>query len=150
MPDIALHRPHQLGLKRAREIAWKWAEDAEAKFGMECTVEEGDDEDVVHFTRSGVNGTLLVRSDTFELAAKLSFLLGAFQKTIEGEIEKNLDGLLAAEHKRVKALLDGIQLAHKTAVAADREFVRGRADGLVNLSLALSRRATAEAAGQGV
>ena len=95
MPDIALHRPHQLGLKRAREIAWKWAEDAEAKFGMECTVEEGEDEDVVHFTRSGVNGTLLVRSDAFELAAKLSFLLGAFQKTIEGEIEKNLDELLA-------------------------------------------------------
>lgn len=113
MPDIALHRPHQLGLKRAREIAWKWAEDAEAKFGMECTVEEGDEEDVVHFTRSGVNGTLLVRSDAFELAAKLSFLLGAFQKTIEGEIEKNLDGLLAAEHKRAKAPVAAKKTARK-------------------------------------
>ncbi|WP_428420102.1 polyhydroxyalkanoic acid system family protein [Methylibium sp.] len=103
MPDISLHRSHQLGLKRARELAWKWAADAEAKFGMACTVEEGDDEDLVHFTRSGVNGTLRVSSGAFELDAKLSFLLGAFQKTIEGEIEKNLDGLLAAEHKRAKA-----------------------------------------------
>lgn len=53
--------------------------------------------------------------------------------------------VLGEEHKRVTALLDGIQLAHKSAVAADREFVRGRADGLTNLSLALSRRAVVEA-----
>lgn len=103
MPDIALQRRHQLGLERAREIAWKWAEEVEAKFDMECTVEEGDDEDVVHFTRSGVNGTLRVTKDEFDLKARLGILLGAFSKTIQGEIEKNLDGLLAAEGKKPKA-----------------------------------------------
>lgn len=94
MPDIAIHREHQLGLKKAREIAWQWAEKVEAEFNMECTVEEGDDEDLVHFERSGVNGTLRVTADAFDLNAKLGFLLGAFQRTIEGEILKNLDELL--------------------------------------------------------
>lgn len=97
MPDIAIHRAHKLGLKKAREIAWQWAEQVEAEFSMECSVEEGDEEDLVHFTRSGVDGTLRVTADEFDLKAKLGFLLGAFQKTIEGEIEKNLDKLLAAK-----------------------------------------------------
>ena len=94
MPDIHIHRDHQLGLARARKIAWRWAEQAEAKFDMECTVVEGSDSDVVEFKRSGVNGQLLVAADHFVLDAKLGFLLGAFSKTIEAEITKNLDGLL--------------------------------------------------------
>jgi hypothetical protein len=42
-----------------------------------------------------VSGTLIVAADHFDLDAKLGFLLGAFAKTIENEIRKNLDGLLA-------------------------------------------------------
>ncbi|HET9976510.1 MAG TPA: polyhydroxyalkanoic acid system family protein, partial [Burkholderiaceae bacterium] len=38
---------------------------------------------------------LIVAADHFDLNAKLGFLLGAFSKTIEGEIRKNLDALLA-------------------------------------------------------
>lgn len=51
-------------------------------------------------------------------------------------------------HDRVNAKLEGVRLAYKTAVAADREFVRGKADPLMNLSLALSRQAAAEAEGE--
>ncbi|MGB7933920.1 MAG: hypothetical protein WCH04_17175 [Gammaproteobacteria bacterium] len=51
--------------------------------------------------------------------------------------------------ERITAKLDGVQLAFMTAVAADRECVRGRADPLMNLSLALSRWAASEAAAQG-
>lgn len=94
MPDIHIHRDHQLGLAKARKVAWKWAEEVEAKFDMECTVEEGDTTDTVRFTRSGVNGTLHVAADHFVLDAKLGLLLGAFSKSIEGEIQKTLDGLL--------------------------------------------------------
>lgn len=99
MAEIRIHRDHALGLKKAREIAWKWAEQVEQKFDMECTVHEGDDGDTVEFTRSGVKGELTVAEDHFELVAQLGFLLGAFKKTIEGEIEKELDGLLAASKK---------------------------------------------------
>ena len=96
MPDIHIHRDHSLGLIKARKVAWDWAEQAEAKFDMECTVLEGETSDTVEFSRSGVSGTLVVAPDHFDLNAKLGFLLGAFSKTIEGEIRKNLDELLGA------------------------------------------------------
>lgn len=95
MPDIRIHREHQLGLAKARKVAWAWAEHAEQKFDMECTVLEGETSDTVEFTRTGVKGRLIVAADHFDLDAKLGFLLGAFAKTIEAEIMKNLDDLLA-------------------------------------------------------
>jgi putative polyhydroxyalkanoate system protein len=96
MPDIRIHRDHTLGLPKARKVAWQWAEMAEQKFDMACTVLEGETSDTVEFTRSGVSGTLIVAADHFDLHARLGFLLGAFSRTIEGEIEKNLDDLLGA------------------------------------------------------
>ena len=99
MADIRIHREHALGLPKARKVAWQWAEDVEKNFDMQCTVVEGEYSDTVEFTRSGVNGTLIVAADHFDLNAKLGFLLGAFSKTIEGEIEKNLDALLAKSGK---------------------------------------------------
>jgi putative polyhydroxyalkanoate system protein len=95
MPDIHIHRDHQLGLAKARKIAWEWAERVEEKFEMECTVIEGQTSDTVEFQRSGVNGTLIVAADHFELEAKLGFLLGAFAGKIRSEIESQLDALLA-------------------------------------------------------
>ncbi len=60
MPDIHIHREHHLGFKEARKVAFSWAEKAEEKFDMECTYEEGEKEDLLTFTRTGVKGTLLV------------------------------------------------------------------------------------------
>lgn len=99
MADINIHRTHSLGLAKARKVAWLWAEQVEKEFGMECSVLEGETSDTVQFTRSGVNGQLIVAADHFDLQAKLGFLLGAFAKTIEGEILKNLDTLLAKSAK---------------------------------------------------
>jgi putative polyhydroxyalkanoate system protein len=95
MADLHILREHTAGLAAARKIAFKWAEQAENEFGMECTYEEGKVLDTVTFERSGVNGTLTVTKDRFELNAKLGFLLGAFKEKIEAEIVKNLDALLA-------------------------------------------------------
>ena len=95
MPDIHIHREHQLGLAKARKVALQWAEEVEAKFDMACTIHEGETSDTVEFVRSGVTGELLVEAHQFTLDAKLGFLLGAFSKTIESEIEKNLDALLS-------------------------------------------------------
>jgi putative polyhydroxyalkanoate system protein len=95
MPDIRIRREHTLGLAKARKIAWKWAEEVERKFGMACSVLEGELSDTVEFTRSGVNGELIVAPDHFDLNARLGFLLGAFRGTIEREIEAELDALLA-------------------------------------------------------
>ena len=95
MADIQIERQHGMTLLEARKAAFKWAEQAEEKFDMECTYEEGKLSDEVSFTRSGVSGTLTVTQDRFELQAKLGFLLGAFKDKIEGEIVKNLDALIA-------------------------------------------------------
>lgn len=103
MPDIRIHREHQLGLARARKVALQWAEDVEQKFDMSCSVIEGQTSDTVEFKRSGVNGRLIVAADHFDLDAKLGFLLGAFAKTIETEILKNLDALLARQAPARKA-----------------------------------------------
>ncbi|MEX6504695.1 hypothetical protein [Pseudomonas zhanjiangensis] len=61
------------------------------------------------------------------------FCVQAFAERLLGEI-----------WKRMTDKLEGVQLAYKSAVAADREFVRGKADGITNLSLALSRQAITE------
>lgn len=95
MSNIHIERKHHFSFKKARQIAFAWAEQAEDEFGMECTYEEGDTEDLVSFTRSGVNGTLRVCDQRFELDAQLGFLLGAFKGSIETEIVKRLDDLLA-------------------------------------------------------
>ena len=96
MADIHIERQHGMSLVQARKTAFRWAEQAEEKFDMQCTYEEGVTQDEVSFKRSGVTGTLTVSKDTFELHAKLGFLLGAFKDKIEGEIVKNLDALIAS------------------------------------------------------
>jgi putative polyhydroxyalkanoate system protein len=95
--DLHIRREHSLGLPAARKIAFKWAEQVEQEFDMECTYEEGALQDEVAFVRSGVKGTLRVTPDHFDLDAKLGFLLGAFKHRIEAEIVKNLDQLLESK-----------------------------------------------------
>jgi putative polyhydroxyalkanoate system protein len=92
--NLHIVREHTLGLPAARKIAFAWAEQVEADFGMECTYEEGKALDTVTFERSGIRGTLAVTARQFELEAALGFLLGAFKDRIEAEIVKNLDKLL--------------------------------------------------------
>jgi putative polyhydroxyalkanoate system protein len=103
MAEIHVRREHRLGLAKARKTAWRWAELAEEKFGMECTVIEGETSDVVEFTRAGVDGRLLVEADSFDLTARLGLLLGAFRHRIEAGIEENLDDVLAAAAAPKKA-----------------------------------------------
>ena len=105
MADINITRHHGMTLAQARKAAFKWAEQAEEKFDMECTYEEGKTSDECSFTRSGVAGTLVVDKDTFELKAKLGFLLGAFRDKIEVEIVKNLDALIAGKAPAAKKVV---------------------------------------------
>lgn len=103
MADIHIEREHVMGLDEARKVAFKWAEQVEEEFDMACTYEEGKTSDLVSFKRTGVNGTLAVTKDRFELDASLGFLLGVFKDRIEGEIVKNLDALIAQDPVTKKA-----------------------------------------------
>ena len=104
MADLHIVRDHSLGLAKARKIAFKWAEQAENDFDMQCSYAEGKLEDEVEFVRTGVKGRLLVTKDRFDLQAHLGFLLGAFKGSIEAEIVKNLDALLATPSAPAKAV----------------------------------------------
>jgi len=97
MADLELRRVHTLGLARARKVALKWAEHVEDKLDMECTIIEGDVEDVLEFRRSGVDGRMVVAATFFELEAKLGFLFKPFVGQIEAEVGKQLDEALAKE-----------------------------------------------------
>jgi putative polyhydroxyalkanoate system protein len=116
VPDIHITREHALGLPGARKLAFRWAEVAEDKLGMECTYEEGKTSDRVSFTRSGVNGELKVTKDRFELDARLGVLLGVFKDRIETEIVKNLDELLA-QKEPLKAFDHALATHTKKAAA---------------------------------
>lgn len=125
MPDIQITRKHALGLAAARKLAFRWAEEAEERLGMECVYEEGRTADCVTFTRTGASGELKVTKDHFELEARLGLLLGAFKDRIEAEIVNNLDKLLAQEdplHAFDKGLAahDGKPAARKAAPAKKR------------------------------
>ena len=104
MADLHILRPHQLGLPKARELALRWVEQAETGFGLQCTYEEGQQEDEVGFSRPGLDGTLVVSHDRFELNLKPGFLLGAFKDRIEREIVSNFDALLAPEAAPISRL----------------------------------------------
>ncbi len=106
MADIQIERKHGMSMAQARAAAFKWAEQAEEKFDMTCTYEEGSTTDEVSFSRSGVSGTLTVTGDAFQLQAKLGFLLGAFRDKIESEIVKNLDALIAKRPAAKKGAAD--------------------------------------------
>lgn len=95
MSDLHILRHHKLGLHEARKLAFRWAEQVEDDFGMTCTYEEGKTADEVCFARSGVQGTLLVTKDSFELNAQLGLMVGVFKGKIENEIVKMLDLMLA-------------------------------------------------------
>jgi putative polyhydroxyalkanoate system protein len=94
MASIHIQRDHTLGLAKARKIAFQWAEQVENEYDMQCSYEEGDEQDCVTFERSGVKGQLWVSAHAFDMQAELGFLLGAFKGRIEQEIVSNLDALL--------------------------------------------------------
>lgn len=97
MADLNLRREHTLGLPRARKVALKWAEHVEKKLEMECTLIEGDDEDVLEFKRSGVDGRMVVAATFFDLEARLGLMFRPFLGMIEAETRKQLDAALAKE-----------------------------------------------------
>ncbi len=94
MSNIHIHHEHELGLKKARKVAMDWAEQAEKKLNLNCEYQEGKTFDIVRFERSGVTGTMHVRSDEFEIQAKLGFLFAAFKDRIESEIIETLESRL--------------------------------------------------------
>jgi putative polyhydroxyalkanoate system protein len=92
MADIKLVRKHHLTVAQAKKIAQKTADDLATEYDLESEWNG----DTLHFSRSGVHGSMAVTPHEIRLEAKLGLLLGAFKKRIEQHVEHRLDELLLA------------------------------------------------------
>jgi putative polyhydroxyalkanoate system protein len=54
------------------------------------------DEDILHFQRTGLSGTLRLDAKFLAIEVQLGFLLSAFCERISGAIEQSLDELLGS------------------------------------------------------
>ena len=95
MADIHIERAHSMDLAQARQTARHWATQAEEKYQLQGSYDEGADADTFSFQRAGVSGAMQVTGQAFTLDAKLGFLLSAFKPQIEAEMVKKIDALIA-------------------------------------------------------
>ena len=94
MSDVQFQQAHNLGLPKARELAQRWADGAAAKMGLTCKHQEGAEQDVISFERSGVNGTMTVTANSFDVNIKLGLMMKAFKPMIEAEITKSFTRMI--------------------------------------------------------
>ena len=86
MADITIVQEHHLTPKKAREAAQKVADKLADEFDLEYEWEG----DVLHFERSGVQGSLTLDKAQAEIFIKLGFLMSAFASTIEAKVAENM------------------------------------------------------------
>ena len=86
MADISIVQVHHLTPKKAREAAQKVADKLAEDYDLEFEWEG----DVLHFERSGVQGSLTLEKKQVEMFIKLGFLMSAFAATIEAKVAENM------------------------------------------------------------
>jgi putative polyhydroxyalkanoate system protein len=91
MSEISIRRRHDLPIAEARKAAEKVARQLEKDFDLSYEWQGH----VLHFSRSGVDGTLHVSGEEVRIHARLGLLLGFLKARIEAEVEENLDKLFA-------------------------------------------------------
>lgn len=87
MSHIAIDHAHTLSPAKARAVVDEVARKLQERFG----VEHHWNGDLLHFTRSGVDGHIALQPGNVHVTAKLGFLLGALKGPIEAEIRRVLD-----------------------------------------------------------
>lgn len=96
MAEIHIHRAHRLAWDAALELAQDWQTQAERDWGLRCTAQTHEDSQQIAFERPGLQGSLRVSAEAFELRLTLGFLLSAYRARIEAELQRRLDGWLDA------------------------------------------------------
>jgi putative polyhydroxyalkanoate system protein len=85
--SIRIRHPHSKPHEEALRLAQEVADEMKAEFGIESSWSG----EVLHFQRSGVNGTLTISPSEILIEAKLGLLLAALKPKIEKEIQRFLD-----------------------------------------------------------
>lgn len=87
MSRIRLHRTHGLGLRKAKAVTQKIADELADEYG----VSSAWDGHVVAFSGTGVSGQLEVAKDSVALDMKLGLLLLPFKHKIESALEERFE-----------------------------------------------------------
>lgn len=95
MTKITIRRAHALSPERAREAAEKMAARLSEAFDMEFAWED----EMLYFQRSDIDGHLILGHQEVVIDARLGFLLGTMQPSIEQSIHENLDKIFGAAKK---------------------------------------------------
>lgn len=86
MSEIDIHAFHKMSHEDAQQAADDLASDLARKFDIDY----GWDEDVIHFERPGVSGSIVVNGKKIHITAHLGFLLMMLKTRIEDEIRQYL------------------------------------------------------------
>ena len=87
MAKIDICRSHQLSMAEAHAIVDQVAARMQEKFGMQGQWQG----DTLQLSRPGVNGSIVVASDTIRVHAELGMLLSPLKGMVEQEIQRKLD-----------------------------------------------------------
>lgn len=87
MATIRVTRPHTMSLDEAKQAAQKVTDKLAEKLDMKSRW-EGDH---LHFTRSGVDGTLRVTTTDATIEIKLGFMLGMMSGKIEQQANEMME-----------------------------------------------------------
>ena len=87
MSKIDISHPHSLPMTKARKSLDEVAAKLDERFGMSSRWEG----DVLHFSRSGVDGHIALEPENIHVTAQLGFLLSAMKGSIEQEIRRVLE-----------------------------------------------------------
>lgn len=97
MANIRVSRPHTMSLDEAKQAAQQVTDKLAAKLDMKSRWEG----DVLHFTRSGVDGKLSVTSKEATIEIKLGFMLGMMSGSIEQQANEMMEDVFV---KRINKL----------------------------------------------
>ena len=86
MSRIDIRHPHSLSKAKAR----KAIEDVARKLAEKFDMDYGWEGDTLNFSRSGVDGHIVLGPDDLHVHAKLGFLTAMFKDPIENEIRRVL------------------------------------------------------------
>ena len=87
MPDIYIHRNHDLSLEEAHALVDDIAEEIASSFGVKYR-KEGD---TLVFSRAGANGRIRLGESEIVIEASLGMMLKTLRPVIEAAIEEKLD-----------------------------------------------------------
>ena len=91
MADINIVQAHSLSPEKAREAAQQVADKMARDYQLDCRW----DDNVLTFSRSGVQGALTLGAQRADMAIRLGTLMSAFSTTIEAKVAANMRQVFA-------------------------------------------------------